>query len=305
MSLLTQKVVCGFLVATYVIFRGYVNLINNSGTLGGAIFSSYSILSFTENVTFESNSAESGGAFYMLYGSTLFSNNTLFTYNSASRNGGVFFGVNSNITVRDTVNILFNSAQNGGAMYLESGTFFTISDPIEFINISQNSAMKYGGAIYHQDTVVTSVQYNFDNNSYFEQLPSCFLQLTDTTSIKFSSKVTTISLIEMETFCMEDYWIDVRRYLPTQMIRLLTTLLKTPQFKWCTITILQHQVNPIRCTSVIRMVSMTSSIDQYLFARNQNFTVSIIALAQGGKWVATEVTAISKSINWVKQSNTP
>ncbi len=138
-----------------IIFSGYVNLINNSGTLGGAIFSENSLLLFTENVVFESNSAESGGAVYMLYGSLSFSNNTLFTHNSASINGGALYVIGTDINVRGTANIVSNLAQNGGAMYLESGAHFTISE-IE-LDISRNSASEYGGAIYHQDTV-TSVQ---------------------------------------------------------------------------------------------------------------------------------------------------
>ncbi len=65
MSLVTQDL---WISGSNIIFSGYVNLINNSGTLGGAIYSRKSSFSFTENVTFENNSAESGGAFYMLYG---------------------------------------------------------------------------------------------------------------------------------------------------------------------------------------------------------------------------------------------
>lgn len=153
-----------------VTFKG-TRLLNN---LGGGIYSSNSILSFESYNSFEGNTASSGGAMYTLQGTVLFDGVTIFAHNSAERDGGALYTVGTAITLRKMVNFTFNSARNGGAAYFKNEASMTMEINSHF-NSSFNTALNYGGGIYHNDNP-SPVQCNYDVNILHLEVPQCFIQ---------------------------------------------------------------------------------------------------------------------------------
>ena len=126
---------------------------NNIGTLGsGGINSIQSTIIIRGYTLFYNNTGYNGGAVYSergflhLYDSVIINNNT------AVKHGGGIFSLNTQIYMYEEVSLSFNSAISGGAMYLRLGATL-ILEWYMHLYTSHNTATKYGGAIFHEDSI--------------------------------------------------------------------------------------------------------------------------------------------------------
>lgn len=149
----SNSAICGH--RSKLLFVGITQVLNNSGSLGGALHLSYATVSF--------------------------SGITLFAKNMAERNGGAIYALSTNITFGGTVDFTANSAQNGGGMYFKTSSYLTL-EPNTNITSSFNHASKFGGGIYHED-IVTPSQCQYSKESEYQELPKCFIQLNIPLSI--------------------------------------------------------------------------------------------------------------------------
>ena len=121
------------------------------------------------------NSGATGGALYLSYGTVLFGGTTSFENNSADASGGAIYALSTNMTFSDTMIFTANSAENGGAMFFKTLSFLTLEEHTK-VSFSYNHASKYGGGIFHEDTITPS-QCQYTTKSAYLELPKCFIQL--------------------------------------------------------------------------------------------------------------------------------
>ena len=155
-----------------IVFSGITRISRNSG---GGILALSSIISFEKDIIFEYNNDPylcNGGALNCQDGRVSFQGNTLFIKNSADCDGGAIYAVSTSIYMQGIVNFTLNTASNGGAMYLDNGASL-IFKPNTSLYTSYNTALEYGGVIYHVDNPSIS-QCNKD--AAIMNLPFCFLQ---------------------------------------------------------------------------------------------------------------------------------
>ena len=162
-----------------VIFRGRINISNNTGREGGGIkvIEKNSHIYFTGSIVLYGNKAGLGGAIYLPFGTELtFSGDTLFSHNTAVTNGGAIYSVYTNIIFdRDSAShFKWNTAENGGAIYLSSASILTF-EPLGEVNLSMsfNHVTKYGGGMYNKD-IATANQCSSEFKSL--TLPYCFMR---------------------------------------------------------------------------------------------------------------------------------
>ena len=155
----------------------------NFGEKGGCFYIAYSYVVLREKTIFRNNSAELGGVIYGFNGANIYIRGlTIFEENTASRGGGAIYAVDTDIILRQTVEFNSNSAQNGGAMSFHSGATLTVL-PLTRFNTTRNSASDYGGVIYYDDSSISSLQCDYDMNNTANtkgllfSLPYCFLDL--------------------------------------------------------------------------------------------------------------------------------
>lgn len=188
-------------------FSGDTRVNKNVGNTGGGIGAEFSAISFTGFTLFEENAAHiHGGAIAVMYRTTLlfsgvtsFINNRatdgaaihghigielamhgviLFERNNAVGSGGAIFASETHVTLNDMVSFMSNSAQYGGAMYFENGVTMTLERNTT-LHTSNNYATKYGGAIYHRDSITPSqckFVMNEKRRGMILTLPDCFLE---------------------------------------------------------------------------------------------------------------------------------
>ena len=165
-----------------VIFTGTSNFTRNAGRNGGGIMSKESVVSFAGECSFTANTAEVGGAINLLQGEVTFHTAVMFSYNTAGLNGGAIYSLGATVAFKGGTEFTSNSAQNGGALFFSNGGVMRVtSDTI--ITTRNNTATLYGGAIYHQDNII-SAQCEYRDGLYTTtdqilSLPQCFLQLSE------------------------------------------------------------------------------------------------------------------------------
>jgi predicted outer membrane repeat protein len=164
-------------------FSGHLTFFKNVGSGIGA--TGPSIISFTGNTVFEENRATlgvvGGGAIKISMKTSLFISGVTLFINNTADNGGAIFASNSNSVFSNTSTFVSNSAGNsGGAMYFEYGAKMSLKINTTLAT-SYNHASKYGGAIYHRDTVMSTqckfVYSEWRRNEDVTNLPGCFLIL--------------------------------------------------------------------------------------------------------------------------------
>ena len=161
-----------YLYRTNVVFGGVPLLFQE---VGGGI---KSVLTF-QNCTslFSGNLAIlSGGAIYAIYGAIKLLRNNTFMNNSADFSVGAMYGSSTDIEFHDNIIFSYNSADIGGGMYFKDVSLKIISGMI--LNTSFNNVLRYGGAIYYEDTLT---QYQCNAHFYYaDKIPFCFIQLIGT-----------------------------------------------------------------------------------------------------------------------------
>ena len=157
-----------------ITFSGSTKFTRNSGGVIGAwnsmvTFKGKTIIKFNNN---NSPDNPNGGAIYCLDGKILFQGNTLFINNSASGDGGAVYAVSTSIYLQGIVNFTLNTAS---AMFLENGASL-IFKQYTSLYTSYNTALKYGGGIYHEDSPTIRECNKATGFVEIITLPSCFLQ---------------------------------------------------------------------------------------------------------------------------------
>eukprot|EP00903_Cladosiphon_okamuranus_P017290 g15932.t1 len=172
---------------------------NAPGSSGGAIFLSESSASFSGSTSFISNSAGEGGAIYASYSTVSWdAAGTLFTSNSAEEDGGAICAHDSTVSWDGAgTQFISNSAgDEGGAISADDSTVSWDGEGTQFISNSagddggaimadgsavswdsdgtlfnSNTAAKGGGAIYTRLSTVVWHGHDtqFSNNSAFEE----------------------------------------------------------------------------------------------------------------------------------------
>ena len=278
-------------ISSNITFSGTTRITRNSG---GGIIAHTSVLTFEKDTLFDNNSSlyiAKGGALYSQGGKVLFQGSTLFICNSADGYGGAFYGVGTSMYMQGVVNFTLNTASNGGAMYLDNEASL-IFRPNSSLYTSYNTALKYGGGIYHVDNPTTH-QCNKDTD--LENLPPCFLQkelyaIKQNTVISFNDKagidghflygglmdrckILTIYINDIQLYSTALYWFVPKVH--TEGSTRIHRITSDP-YKLCI------------CTDGC---SRSLSVQVY---RGQKFTVSFLATAQ--MWAtSTTVTAITSS----------
>ena len=153
-----------FVCNTDVVFSGTVILFENniSGGDGGGILSSNSSLTFTSSTTlFYMNIAKGEHLIYDIY----------------YRGGGAICAYNSgSIKFNNTITFSYNSATAGGAMKLIDVILTFL--PNMNLTTSYNNALEFGGAIHYRDTKSTAINQCIEY--YGDELrPNCFIQFSD------------------------------------------------------------------------------------------------------------------------------
>jgi predicted outer membrane repeat protein len=153
--------------ATYL-FSGYTVFINNKAKCnGGAIHGFIKVVIVFSGVSlFQNNSVDVSGG-------------TMEGGQVVVGSGGAIFASDTHIRLKDMNIFTLNLAQKGGAMYFENGATLDM-EPNTTLTTSSNHATKYGGTIFHADSITPS-QCQFLLNERTQEtiltLPNCFLDL--------------------------------------------------------------------------------------------------------------------------------
>ena len=152
-------------------FTGNTTFLDNSGTsssefaYGGAIYASFTLLSFNGTSNFINNSARFGGAI-QTWANTVLSFNGInnFINNSAFLGSAIYTFGNSVLSFSGTNNFINNSALFGGAISAGDHILLSFNG---ISNFTSNSAGYGGGAIYTgiNNTLMFNGTNNFINNS--------------------------------------------------------------------------------------------------------------------------------------------
>ena len=272
------------------IFEGKVAFINSTAKYGGSIMAQSSSIAFRNNCVFASNHANYGGAMYTLHGEISVDAPLLFTMNSADGDGGAVYAVGTVMEILDQMNLTVNTAHNGGAMYLDGATLdMPLRDHQKIVVSSSNSARRYGGFIYHQDSITNGqCRYQIDENE-LKRLPNCFLRVistplnsplisSDNDSAEIDGSVLFGGLLDR---CRIDVMADSASgvdYL-SRVIHMqphTNTSISSSPYELC------------MCTEEISACDKITEVEVY---RGQEFIVPLLARAQIGT-TSTTVTAI-------------
>ena len=135
-----------------------------------------SIVQFT-NCSFKNGFSNEGGALYITWSSVSFNGHNYFNNNTAQFNGGAICGNHSNIFLSGQNIYNKNAAINssGAAIFVENGTNITFSGSNKFLNNEgssyiKNTSIKGGGAIsisYYSTIVVLDVALFINNSAIY------------------------------------------------------------------------------------------------------------------------------------------
>jgi predicted outer membrane repeat protein len=285
---------------------------DNSGMLGGGIYSLNSSLSLSYT-RFVSNRALSGGAMYLFHGTMLFSGATVFSTNSAERDGGALYAIGTNIHLHQTIEFTANSALNGGGVYLNIEATMTWSINTNYIS-SNNTALSYGGGIFHTDNPVP-IQCRYDKNIEYSELPYCFMLFNETEQSIFLQNNTTV-VSSYDSAGLSGHFLYGGQLDRCQLHHLSQQVIQSSYQFLKIIRILRTdtrtQENIIAskpyylcfCDGSSEGQSCIRSLDKVVY-RGQSFTVSLLAIAQADSIVSTSVTAAVSSTARLKLLQSP
>ena len=177
-----------FIFESTVTFGGTIFFNNNEGLIGGAMYVIRSYITFTGYSLFEENKADLGGTIIAFHSQILFSGGVAkFALNTARAGGGIYAS-ETDIIVNSTINFISNVADYGGAMYLSGTGTLILQSPYATLATANNHASEYGGVIFVDDTP-TVYQCSIERTALiqFNNLPSCFMDLKGTDSLSISS----------------------------------------------------------------------------------------------------------------------
>ncbi len=241
-----------------------------------------------------------GGAIYNIQSQLVInSTESHFLHNSAYF-GGALYAYAGAITVKHSAAFTSNSAQMlGGAIYFESGAILHL-EPYSNLTMSHNHASKYGGAIYHQDAP-NSDQCELKPGTFVPHIPQCFLNMRDLNyfSIFFTIISHNNSANEDGSFLYGGLLDRCRMYTTT--LSFLTLNLSIP-YQFVVQQVLQidsadSSTNTITsepymlCFCETDQVPDCSGMKNIAVYRGQEFTIPLIAYAQGNTIASTQVTA--------------
>ena len=159
-------------------FTGNTTFLDNSATsstdfaYGGAIYASYTVLSFNGISNFINNSAHYGGAIYILGNTVLgFNGSSNFINNKVAgegAGGAIYILRNTVLNFNGTSNFINNSAYYyGGAIFTSNNTALSFNGTSNFINNQVAGEDADGGAIFTSNNTALSFNgtSNFINNS--------------------------------------------------------------------------------------------------------------------------------------------
>ena len=280
-------------------FTGNTQISRNEGKTGGGISSKNSILTFTGDTLFDANTAIEGGAINSLQGQVVFHGTTRFTHNQADSKGGAINALGSNIVLNYSTLAEFesNSAMNGGALYLSTATLTLTS--LTSLCTFNNSAVNYGGAIYYKDSP-TATQCNFTYNDVQEStdlslpLPNCFLQSEDYYYGNIYSQKDSASIDGNFLYggslgkCRP--FKKVRDNAVHTLYRFLTDHMTIDALQTSTARNISSEAYELHFCSKSQNYNRTISVEVF---RAQRFSVSLLAVPQGGLSTSTLVTTIT------------
>ncbi len=293
-----------------ITFGGTNHILDNTGSLGGAVNSKMSNVSFTGYHLLANNSVTSGhgGAIYSLQDTLQFHDVALFAHNTADYDGGALYAMGSEVTFNNGANFSFNSARNGGAMYFTSTATLGIQ---LHLTTSYNHALGYGGAIYYEDAP-TPVQCKFEMSTNqsnvgdeINELPYCFMKLNFTKAYYFGLPIYSYCDVAdnaggflfggLLDKCLMTYT-DIlsrkeERIVPFDVLRTNVFDISTSQDESITgVTSHPYEIGFCQGTGKhLQVVSRVKTVEVY---RGQEFNVSLLAIAQGGIAAPTLISAM-------------
>ncbi len=276
---------------SHVNFTGTIEISHNRGTAGGGVSSRDSTLIFIGDTRFEDNTAITGGAINSIQDEISFHSCTRFTHNRAHSEGGAIHALGSKLSLVDTTTKFeSNLAHNGGALYLSAATL-TLSSYSIFK--THNNAAEYGGVIYFEDTPTTA-QCSFvassDNTDQFLSLPPCFLQHEDhTLAGNIDSQHNTA---EMDGNFLYGGLLDkCRPYQAGALTTYNILVFYSALSENTTAKIASGAYELCICHDSQECIR---SMGVELF-RGQSFSLSLLAIAQGGIPTSTLITAVTRT----------
>ena len=256
---------------------------NTAGSCGGAMYVNNGVNIHLNNVSVIANSNSA----LCIYQSNAILRGRISISNNTGTNGGAIYSVYTNIVFyrSSVLSFKWNTAENGGAIYLNSASFLIFNRGAN-LSISYNHAIKYGGAIYHED-IATANQCSFRNSEVtkLSELPYCF--------IRFTYRVNDLLIYSHSNSADRDgsfirgglldrcqpERITTNIYILKKYFRNLNQEISSEPYQLC-YCVKERWSN---CTE-------PKSIEIY---SGQKFHVSLIALDQTTTSVTTEITAVS------------
>ena len=134
--------------------RGTMTLTGNTSFLTnqGSVLLSHGKIEFSDYVLISGNIAHEYESILQVSDSSkaLFKGEVRFL-NNTGRQGGAILAYGSNLNFEGNINFIGNMADNGGAITLKEGAMIRLNDDT-YVTFIANSAKKFGGAIYIEDT---------------------------------------------------------------------------------------------------------------------------------------------------------
>ena len=293
--------------------------INHNSALdrGGGIFSLNSILTFVGPASFNGNRANKAGAMHLIKANVTFLHKAIFTHNMAWQLGGALYSVTATIYVHGAIYFTHNIAREGGAVYLLSETYFVLNYGAQF-NSHSNIAIEFGGGIYHYDQLSPllcnyhDVQPGF---TYISNFPYCFLQFEILTfsPVSYQKRWPNITSFNdsagidggflfgglMDRCKLRDILVPTTVYSFLRSNHILTVTANRTQavssapLKLCFCD--DHNNSLLGCSGTVDKV----------VNRGKAFTVTLIAIGQGGSVASTTVTVVTSNTGNVKLHQNP
>jgi len=158
-----------YIQASVVKFRGkHAFIANSAGSKGGSVFAIHSSINISGNTLMQNSVSTLGGAIHTSFSVLTFQGCSSFKNNSAKLYGGAVQSENSELVFVNSGNIhlqtcissktfnvslnsfISNTAIQGGALYLDQYSNSSL-DQTTYVHFQNNVAVEFGGAIYVVD----------------------------------------------------------------------------------------------------------------------------------------------------------
>ena len=242
---------------------------------------------------------------YIMQGTMTFDGVTIFTSNSACEDGGAVY--DAIIELSGVVNFTFNTAHNGGGIYLRRESLLILASQTD-LTFFFNTALYYGGGIYHVDNS-DPIQCSFNAYTLDLDLPQCFIQFKDLSSLYFTHKHLIYSYYDSAGFdgsflyggLLDRCQKGVDKILLIELISGIFNIIPKSNERQAITSqpyglCLHHgPTHTPDCTGSRSVV----------IHRGQKFNVSLLAIAQGNSVTSTSVTAITSPTASLKLLQSP